>query len=122
MKFRAQPSLYLHQLDSPSMYPQQRVVTNLSKEQIAQAIREIDRSIELDRAEISLYRILHERLSAIQVSAPGEPKTPIAVDFIMREKDEMMRALQGLVEKEYDEINGKQDVMGFLSKLSAYAK
>ena len=104
------------------MYPAQRIVTNLPKEQIDQAIKEIDQSIEVDRAEIGLYQILQQRLSETLVAAPGEETAPMAVDFILREKDEVAKILQGLVQKEYDEINGKQDVMTFLDRLLAYAR
>ena len=104
------------------MYPPQRIVTDLPKEQIIQAIKELDQSIEADKTEIGLYQIVLQRLSAARVSELGEPKTAAGLDYVLREKDEVTRILQGLIEKKYDEINGKQDVMGFLSKLTVYAR
>ena len=103
------------------MFPPLRIVTNISKEQVAQAIRELEESIEVDRAEIGHYQILGQKLSATSVTAIGERKVPMGVDFTLREKDQAVRELQGLVQKEYEEINGKQDVASFLQRLMAYA-
>jgi hypothetical protein len=104
-----------------AVFPPQRIFTNLPKEQISQVTKELEESIEVDRSEIGLYRILQQRLSATSISAPGETKQPMGVDLMLREKDEAMRVLWGLVQREYEEINGKQEVIRFLNGLSYYA-
>jgi hypothetical protein len=103
------------------MYQPQRMVTNFPKEQLAHAIRELEQSIELDRVEIGGYQILEQKLSATSVTAVGGPKMPMGVDFALREKDQVRKELQGLVQKEYDIINGKQEVVSFLRRLMGYA-
>ena len=103
------------------MHPPPRIVTNVSKARVAQAIEELERSIEVDRAEIGHYQILEQTLSATSVTAVGESKQPIGVGFALREKDQAMKALLLLVQKEYEEINGKQEVVSFLNRLLFYA-
>jgi hypothetical protein len=103
------------------MYPPLRIVTNIPRAQVAQAIKELEQSIEVDRAEIGHYQILEQKLSATFVAAVGERKVPMGVDFTLREKDQAMKVLQGLVQKEYEEINGKRDVVSFLNRLMVYA-
>jgi hypothetical protein len=103
------------------MYPPQRIVTNFPKAQVTQAIRELEQSIEVDRVEIGIYQILEQRLSATSVTAAGGPAVPMGVEFALREKDRAKRVLQGLVQKEYEEINGKQEVVSFLHRLMTYA-
>lgn len=103
-------------MDSP-----QRMVTNLRKAQLDQAIRELEQSIEVDRVEIGHYQILEQMLTATSVTATREPTAPMGVDFALREKDRVKGVLQGLVRMEYDEINGKQEVASFLNRLLAYA-
>lgn len=103
------------------MYPPQRVVTNIPKAQVAQAIAELEQSIEVDRVEIGIYQILEQRLSETSVTAVGGQAVPMGVDFALREKDQAKLVLQGLVLKEYEEINGKREVVSFLNRLKAYA-
>ena len=103
------------------MEPPQRIFTNFPKAQIMEAIRELDLSMEVDRTEVGLYRILDQKLSEIYLTAPREPRLPMGLDFAIREKDQMRKVLQGLVRKEYDEINEKQEVISFLYGLIAYA-
>ncbi len=103
------------------MYPPHRVVTNIPKAQVNRAIEELEQSIEVDRAEIGHYQILERTLSLTSVTAAGEPKVPMGVDFALREKGQVIKLLQGLVRMEYDEINGKQEVVSFLNRLMAYA-
>jgi len=101
---------------SPSM-----TVTNLSKEQILEAKRDLERSIEANREQISLFQILLQRLSRTSVTSKGGGDLPMAADFLLREKDEVRRVLQGMIQREYDQINGKQDVAAFLDRLLPYA-
>jgi len=102
------------------MYPPHRIVTNVPREQVNQAIRELEQSIEVDRAEVGHYQILAQTLLATSVAAVGGPGVPMGVDFVLREKDQAVKLLQGLVRMEYDEIGGKQEVVGFLRRLAAY--
>ena len=51
------------------MYPPARIVTNFPKQQIEQAIRELERSIEADKNEIGLYQILEQRLASTSVTS-----------------------------------------------------
>jgi len=102
------------------MYPPHKIVTNISGAQVAQAIRELEQSIEVDRAEIGHYRILAQMLSATTVTAVGEPKVPMGVEFALRDKDQAKELMQGLVRMEYDQINAKQEVVSFLQRLMAY--
>ncbi len=83
--------------------------------------KEIDRSIESDASEVSLYQIVEQRLATIVVRAPGEEKVPTGVDLALTEKDDILRTLHGFVQKEYDEINGEQEIVSFLKRLAAYA-
>ena len=101
---------------SPSM-----TVANLSKEQILEAKRDLERSVEANREQISLFQILLQRLSTTTVTSKGGGDLPMAADFLLREKDEVHRVLQGMIQREYDQINGKQDVAAFLDRLLPYA-
>ena len=103
------------------MYPPQKIVTNIPREQVSQAIAELEQSVEVDRIEIGIYQILEQRLSQTSVTAVGGQVVPMGVDFAMREKDHASMVLQGLVQKEYEEINGKREVVSFLNRLLAYA-
>jgi hypothetical protein len=103
------------------VYPPQRIFTNISKEQILELVKDVNRSMESDAAEVSLYQILEQRLATVEVRAPGEKQAPMGVDLALREKDEVIRVIRGLVQKKYDEINGKQEVVAFLKRLAAYA-
>jgi hypothetical protein len=103
------------------MYPPQRIVTNIPRGQLEQAMRELEQSIEVDRVEIGHYQILEQVLSATSLRAAGGREVPMGVDFALREKYEMKSVLQGLVRMEYDEINGKQEVISFLNRLKAYS-
>jgi hypothetical protein len=100
------------------MYPPPRIVTNIPRAQISLAIRELERSIEVDRAEIGHYQILEQMLSATSLTAVGGTKEPMGIDFALREKDQVKGLLQALVRMEYDEINGKQEVVSFLRRLA----
>jgi hypothetical protein len=103
------------------MYPPQRIVTNITRAQVVQAIMELEESIEVDRAEIGHYQILEEKLSATSVASVNGEGVPMVVDFTLREKDQVKGVLQGLVQKEYDEINGKREVVSFLYRLMSFA-
>ena len=103
------------------MHPAQKIVTNLPRPQVNQAIEALEQSIEVDRAEISHYQILAQMLSVTSLTAMGEPRPPMGVDFALREKEQVIKLLQRLVRLEYDEINGKQEVVSFLNLLLAYA-
>jgi hypothetical protein len=103
------------------MYPPHRIVTNVPKAQVAQAIKELEQSIEVDRAEIGHHRILGQMLAATSLTAAGGPTVPMGMDFALREKDRAKGLLLGLVQMEYDEINAKLEVVGFLNRLMAYA-
>lgn len=103
------------------MYRAQRIVTNLPRAQVAKAIEELEQSIEVDRVEIGHYQILERALSMTSVTAVGESKPPMGVDFALREKDQVMKVLLRLVQMEYDEINGKLEVVSFLQRLMTYA-
>jgi hypothetical protein len=83
-------------------------------------MRELEQSIEVDRAEIGHYQILEQMLSATSLTAIGRPTVPMSVDIALREKDQVKGLLQGLVRMEYDEINGKQGVLSFLRRLMTY--
>jgi hypothetical protein len=104
-----------------AMYPPQRIVTNISREQVDQAIEELEQSIEVDRTEISHYQILERMLSATSLRAVGGGKAPMGLDFALREKQQAKGALQGLMQMEYDEINKKQEVLRFFNRLRVYA-
>ena len=103
------------------MFPAQKIVTNIPRAQVNQAVEELEQSIEVDRTEISHYRILAQTLSVTSLRAVGEPRPAMGLDFALREKDQVTKLLQRLVQLEYDEINGKQEVVSFLNLLLAYA-
>ncbi len=102
------------------MHPPQRIVTNIAKAQVHQAIEELEQSMEVDRVEIGHYQILEQTLSVTSMTAVGEPRIPMGMDFALREKDQVIKLLQGLVRMEYDEINGKKEVVSFLNRLMVY--
>jgi len=102
------------------MYPAQRIVTNISRKQVDQAIEELEQSIEVDRTEIGHYQILEQMVSAASLKAVGGGKAPMGLDFALREKQQAKHALQGLMQLEYDEINKKQEVLSFFNRLRAY--
>ena len=102
------------------MYPLQRIVTNISREQVDRAIEELEQSIEVDRAEIGHYQILEQTLSATSLRAVGGGRPPMGLDFAFSEKQQAKGALQGLVQMEYDEINKKQEVLSFFNRLRVY--
>jgi hypothetical protein len=103
------------------VHPQERVVTNIPRAQVAEAIRELEQSIEVDRAEIGHYQILGQTLSATSVRASDGGGVPRGVELALREKDEATKVLWGLIQKEYEEINGKLEVVDFLKRLLVYA-
>jgi hypothetical protein len=102
------------------MYPPHRIVTNMSKEHVDQAIEELEQSIEVDRTEIGHYQILEEMLSAASLKAVGGGKAPMGLDLALRERQQAKGVLQGLRQLEYDEINKKQEVLSFFNRLRAY--
>lgn len=103
------------------MHPQQRIFANITKAQITELVRDLDRSMETDAAEVSLYQILGQKLTDIRLTTPGDEKAPMAVDFALREKDEVTKTVHGMVQKKYDEINGKQQAIAFLMRIAPYA-
>ena len=103
-----------------AMYPPQRIITNMSRQHVDQAIEELEQSIEVDRTEIGHYQILEEMLSAASLKAVGGGKAPMGLDLALRERQQARGALQGLRQLEYDEINKKQEVLSFFTRLRAY--
>jgi hypothetical protein len=79
------------------MHPPHKIVTNISRAQVTQAISELEQSIEVDRAEIGHYQILAQMLSATSVTAVGEPTVPMGVEFALRDKDQAKELVRGLV-------------------------
>jgi hypothetical protein len=102
------------------MYPRQRIVTNISREQVDRAIEELEQSIEVDRTEIGHYQILEQMLSAASLRTVGGGKAPMGLDFALREKQQAKGALLGLMQLEYDEISKKQEVLSFFNRLRVY--
>jgi hypothetical protein len=113
-------NLYGRCLPTRPMHPPQRIVTNIPRAQVNQAMRELEQSIEVDRAEIGHYQILEQMLSATSLTAIGGAAVSMSTDIALREKDQVKGLLQGLVRMEYDEINGKQGVLSFLRRLMTY--
>lgn len=101
--------------------PEKRIFTNFQRWEIIQSIRNLQDSIELDKVEVGFYQIIDRKLSETTITAPDEAEVPMGVDFALREKDEIRRVLLGLVQREYDSINGKEQVIRFLNRLLPYA-